>query len=252
MGSIKKFLKVNKITIILLLIITVVSVCIGKLIVTCVNYKEIINQDITTISNLEEQVEDTVISKNSLEQCIKTLDSKNEELSIKNVKYKEQLHKYETELAKYKEQSEEQNKTKSRQVLSLDTGFRSWMPYTALTSGTEQYNVVHKASPNKYGVLEYDNRAVVAVGFGWNLKIGDTATVTTTNGTYKIIVGDWKAKCDTDNSNKVTTSNGCVVEFIVDRNSLDQRIKTSGSVASINKYSGKVLDIVPDGSNILN
>ena len=159
---------------------------------------------------------------------------------------------FRSELAKYREQQpEKQNKSKSSQPSSLDTGFRSWMPYTALASGTSQYNVIHKASPNKYGILEYEERAVVAVGFGWGLKIGDTATVTTTNGTYKIVVGDWKARCDTDDSNKVTTSNGCVVEFIVDRNSLDQRIKTSGSVASINKYSGKVLDIVSDGSNIL-
>lgn len=249
MNSLKKFLKINRATIVAVLVILFLGVMTYELNVN----NKLLNQNkefAHTINMLDEEVESLQNQLNVNNEYIKVLEDKNDELSNKNIEYKNELIDCESKLEKYQKE-DKISKSSSSGVSSLDTGFRSWMPYTALRSGTSQYKVVHMASANKYGILEYKERAVVAVGFGWGLKIGDTATVTTTNGTYKIVVGDWKARCDTDNSNKVTTSNGCVVEFIVDRNSLDQRIKTSGSVASINKYSGKVLDIVSDGSNIL-
>lgn len=248
MDNLKKFLKINRATIVAVLVILFLGVMTYELNVN----NKLLNQNkefAHTINMLDEEVESLQNQLNVNNEYIKVLEDKNDELSNKNIEYKNKLIDCESKLEKY--QKEDKISKSSSGVSSLDTGFRSWMSYTALRSGTSQYKVVHMASANKYGILEYEGRAVVAVGFGWGLKIGDTATVTTTNGTYKIVVGDWKARCDTDDSNKVTTSNGCVVEFIVDRNSLDQRIKTSGSVASINKYSGKVLDIVSDGSNIL-
>lgn len=258
MNNLKKFLKINRVTIVAILIVAIISIGIGKLIVSCSKYKNEIENNLVTIAELEENIESYTIEldslktkKNDLEAYNKVLNDKNDELSVKNEKYKEQLNKYEESLSKYEQQEKASRSNHSGQVSSLDTGFRSWMPYTALRSGTSQYKVVHMASVNEYGILEYDDRAVVAVGFGWGLTIGETATVTTTNGSYKIVVGDWKAKCDTDSTNKVTTSNGCVVEFIVDRNSLTNCIKTTGSVSSVSKYSGKVLSITSDGSNIL-
>lgn len=188
-----------------------------------------------SISLYEEYIDDLEVDSASKDRYIGVLEQKNDSLAKSAETYKAKVLEYEKEK---KEQSRS-----SETTLKADSGFRSWMPYTAIASGTPQYEVVHKASPNEYGILEYEGCAVVAVGFGWNLDIGDKAIVTTDKGSYKIVVGDWKAKCDTDSTNKVTLSNGCVVEFIVDRNSLAQCIKSSGSVASVDKYAGKVKSI---------
>lgn len=183
---------------------------------------------------------------------ITTLEKKNDECESRVATYKDKCIDYESRIKKHQnEERSTKNSKSSKGNLSLDTGFRSWMPYTALRSGTPQYKVVHMASPNEYGILECKGRAVVALGTGWGFTIGDTATIHTTNGSFKIVVGDWKANCDTDASNKVTVSNGCVAEFIVDRSRLAGCIRTSGSVASVSKYSGKVTSITSDGSNIL-
>lgn len=182
---------------------------------------------------------------------ITTLEKKNDECESRVATYKDKCIDYESRIKKHQNEERSKNSKSSKGNLSRDTGFRSWMPYTALRSGTPQYKVVHIASPNEYGILECKGRAVVALGTGWGFTIGDTATIHTTNGSFKIVVGDWKANCDTDASNKVTVSNGCVAEFIVDRSRLAGCIRTSGSVASVSKYSGKVTSITSDGSNIL-
>ena len=200
------------------------------------------------ISYYESYTEELETNSSKREDYIYTLELKNDELAYAAEKYKNELANYEKQ---EKEQAAVKASASTSSELANDSGFRSWMPYTALATGTPQHKVISKANPNEYGILEYDGCAVVAVGFGWGLDIGDCATVTTTNGTFKIVVGDWKAKCDTDTANKVTTANGCVVEFIVDREQLASAIKRSGNVASVAKYSGKVISITSDDCNIL-
>lgn len=204
--------------------------------------------------NYETQLDKLKSQVDTDKDYIEKLEIKNDTYAKSAQKYKVKVTEYEREKANEKAETAKASKTSSSHfgnTLSADTGFRSWMPFTALATGTPQYNVSSQARPNGYGILEYEGRAVVAVGFGWGLTIGDTATVTTTNGSFKIVVGDWKANCDTDATHKVTTANGCVVEFIVDRSCLASCIKTSGSVASVNKYAGKVLNITYDGTNVL-
>jgi hypothetical protein len=132
--------------------------------------------------------------------------------------------------------------------LSKDSGFRSWMPYTAITQTSSlQYKVVRLATPDSNGLLKIDDKVVVALGTGWSLNVGDTAKVVTEFGEFDIVVGDIKADCHTDSANKVTLHNGCVVEFIVDQSTLDSQIKVSGNVASLDQYRGRVLSIEKTG-----
>lgn len=242
---------------------TVLLIC-EILLITCmgVHSVQLANQNKEYRSQIVElniQIDDLSAALNNIgsqlnesKLYITTLEKKNDECESRVATYKDKCIDYESKIKKYQNEGKSKNFKSSKGNLSLDTGFRSWMPYTALRSGTPQYKVVHMASPNKYGVLEYKGRAVVALGTGWGFTIGDTATIHTTNGSFKVVVGDWKANCDTDASNKVTVSNGCVAEFIIDRSCLAGCIRTSGSVASVSKYSGKVTSITSDGGNVLN
>jgi len=191
--------------------------------------EESIKRQETRITRLEE-LNKSLTSEN------KALKDKNEELSVSYLEGNDKLKEYEKQIKKFKEST-------ATQAVASDKGFRSWMPYTAISASSKQGSIVAQASPNEYGILEIDGRACVAIGTGWGLSLGDTATVYTKNGSYDIIVSDIKADAHTDSTRKITVHNGCVVEFIVDTSCLDSRISVSGSVASISKYAGIVTDI---------
>lgn len=138
---------------------------------------------------------------------------------------------------------------KTEQPSVEDSGFRSWMSYRRITSlSSPQYRVVSMSRTNSEGLREIDGRVLVAIGTGWGLNVGDTATICTDKSSYEVVIGDIKSDSHTDSTNKVTKVNGCVVEFIVDSPKLPDCVKVSGTISSIPKYAGIVTDIVKTGS----
>lgn len=126
------------------------------------------------------------------------------------------------------------------------TGYKSWMPYTAITaSGSPQYKVQHEyAYTGNYGIRMVKDRYCVAIGSYFNTHIGQFFDLILANGTViKCIKGDEKANQDTDSAN-IFSRNGCCSEFLIDRGSLASSIRTSGDTSSACKdWQSKVVKI---------
>ena len=127
----------------------------------------------------------------------------------------------------------------------IDTDFKSYMPYTAITQrGSKQWELQQKAYTNGDGIRCIDGLPLIAVGTGWGLSVGDTAVVTCENGnSFEVMIGDIKSDKHTLSDNKTTASNNCRCEFIVDRDLLNPYIKDIGNIAMIKEYNGYVVDI---------
>jgi hypothetical protein len=123
--------------------------------------------------------------------------------------------------------------------------FKSYMPYTAITSkASKQLELQQQAYTDKNGLRCIDGRPMVAVGTGWNLSVGDIALITCDNGNnFEVVIGDIKANVDTNSDNKTTSANNCRCEFIVDMGELNSTVKISGNVAVLKQYSGYVTNV---------
>ena len=207
----------HRLTIILLLIIAILSVwTYGQI----KEYKEI-GQALSSIIN---EQNDT----------IKNIESENLDLKTYISELKEKNAKLENEI----KQKQETTTTKR--------DFKSYMPYTAITNkSSTQYKLQQQASTDVDGIRCLNSKPMVAIGTGWGLKVGDTALITCENGnSFEVVIGDIKANIHTDSDNKITMSNGCRCEFIVDMNSLNKTVKSRGNVAILEKYNGYVIEIV--------
>lgn len=133
-------------------------------------------------------------------------------------------------------------------------GYKSWMPYTAITSsGSPQYKLQHQyAYTGKYGIRMVKDRFCVAIGYHFKCFIGQYFDLILANGTViKCIKGDEKAKRDTD-ANNIFSRNGCATEFLIDRSSLSHSIKMSGDISSACKsWKSRVKQIKIYKKNIL-
>lgn len=84
----------------------------------------------------------------------------------------------------------------------------------------------------------------VAMGSFYSKKLGDTFKITTENGSFYIIICDFKDDDDTDSSNRYTKENGCITEFYVDNKKLSPKVKRMGSVSyASDKFKGKIKKI---------
>lgn len=137
----------------------------------------------------------------------------------------------------------------STSISAKDSGFRCFEYSNAITStSSKQWKIVHEAYVGDYGFLYHTGFPLAAIGHGWGYVIGDIVEVITTENRYTIVVGDYKAYKDTDSTNKISYRSGCMCEFIVDKESLDMRIKKSGNVATLDQYKGYVTDMIKLGN----
>lgn len=115
-----------------------------------------------------------------------------------------------------------------------NSGFKSYMSYKAITSPNSlQYKLQSTyAYTGNYGIRQVNGRYCVAIGTFSNASIGSYIDVILENGTViPCIVGDFKAPVHTDSSNIITLHNGCVTEFIVDKDNLHSTSKKMGDVS---------------------
>ena len=167
----------------------------------------------------------------------------------------ETLVEYESKLEQYKIEEEikkkaEEEKKQQQIVISAPSGSwgskKTYMSYKAITNTrSKQYQLQAKAvtDPNT-GIRTIDGDYCVAIGSGWGCAVGDKILVTLEGGkTFKAIVADAKADAHTNSDNKTTTHDGSVVEFVVDIPSLPKAVRTSGSLGTLEMFSGGVVSI---------
>ena len=119
--------------------------------------------------------------------------------------------------------------------VATSTGFKSYMPYTAITKiNSKQYKLQQWAHTDYQGFRIYEGRYIVALGSGVGATVGQYVDIVLQNGTHiPAIMGDAKSDADTDASN-LFCSNGCCTEFIIDKNYLISLVKTSGDCSLAN------------------
>lgn len=167
----------------------------------------------------------------------------------------ETLVKYESKLEQYKTEEEikkkaEEEKKQQQIVISAPSGSwgskKTYMSYKAITNTrSKQYQLQQQAvtDPNT-GIRMIDGDYCVAIGSGWGCAVGDRILVTLEGGkTLNAIVADAKANAHTNSDNKTTTHDGSVIEFVVDIPSLPKAVRTSGSLGTLEMFSGGVISI---------
>ena len=116
-----------------------------------------------------------------------------------------------------------------------NSGFKSYMSYKAITNkSSKQYKLQQRAYTGNYGIRMVDDRYCVVLGSYFNKEVGTYFDLILKNGTViKCVLGDIKSSVHTYEDN-ITSFNGCVSEFIVDTEHLNEAAKTSGDISSCN------------------
>ena len=151
------------------------------------------------------------------------------------IKYKDEEVYIYSKYVSNKKQKENINYTDH--TVPVTSGFKSYMPYTAITSySSPQAKLQQKAYTGTYGIRQVGERYCVAIGTAFNAKVGTYFDLILANGTViPCIVGDIKANQHTDSNNMITVANGCLTEFIVDFAALNSKAKQMGDVSYCNE-----------------
>lgn len=140
----------------------------------------------------------------------------------------------------------EETTIKPNDYIDLSTpskdSFKSYMDYRTITDKTsKQYKIQKIAYTEWHGIRMVDDRYCVAVGSYYSTTIGQEIDVILENGiTIKCIVADLKDDKHTDSKNQ-QNPNGSVIEFIVDREVLHEKIKTVGDISYFDKVWNTVI-----------
>lgn len=116
-------------------------------------------------------------------------------------------------------------------------GFKSFEPYNNFNPRYRQYKLQQHAYTGEYGIRKVDERYCIALGTHFfenisNSIIGTYVDLVLENGeVIHCILGDIKANAHTNSDNIVTTANGCVSEFIVDKSELPSDVKKMGNMS---------------------
>lgn len=178
---------------------------------------KIIETDVVAQTKTTKQIEDQTVKKhiqNAKTNIDNFLEEKNKQ---------EQEQEIEEIIINYKDYSVPANK-----------GFKSFMSYKSITSkSSRQYKLQSNyAYTGDYGIRQVEGRFCIAIGTFSDATIGTYVDLILENqSVIPCIVGDFKADTHTDSSNMITQHNGCVSEFIVDKNSLYKTAKQMGDIS---------------------
>lgn len=125
-----------------------------------------------------------------------------------------------------------------------DNTFKSYMDYRMITNtSSEQYKLQQSAYTNGQGLREYKGFILVAVSSRYG-NVGDILAIDLEADSIYAIIGDIKDKghdgCSSDRD-------GSMVEFIVDTQVIDPKIKSSGNFNDV--YQGKIERIINYGKH---
>lgn len=130
--------------------------------------------------------------------------------------------------------------------------FKSYTNYQLLSKKSPQWTKV-QCNPNAYtdgnGLRKVGEYYCVAMGSYYSRTLGDLFEIRTENGTFKVILCDFKSDKHTDSTHRYTSRNNCVVEFYVNTSSLNRTAKRMGDISYIGgAFSGKIISITKIGN----
>lgn len=137
-------------------------------------------------------------------------------------------------------------------IPNIDTSFKSWTNYQIVNRNSPQWNRV-LCNDNAYtdddGLRKVDEYYCVAMGSYYTQTLGDLFEIHTENGSFEVIICDFKDNSHTDANNQYTTSNGCMIEFYVDMSNLNPMVEQMGDVSYVdNKFVGEIIDVIKIGN----
>ena len=121
-------------------------------------------------------------------------------------------------------------------LISDYPGFKSYMDYRAIEIPTSaQYKLLSIYGYTDNGFRKVNGRYCIAVGSYFNTSIGQYIDLILENGVViECIMGDLKADIHTEDNNIFTTLNKCCSEFIIDKDSLDAFVASTGNISRSN------------------
>jgi hypothetical protein len=141
----------------------------------------------------------------------------------------------------------------SMSVPDIDTSFKAYMDYRTITDKTApQWRYRELAYTDSYGFRRIVDDYVVALGTYYCEEVGERFRVTLDSGAeFTVIAGDIKDPAHTDAANMYTPvytnggklKSGCVIEFLVDTQKLDEKAVTLGTVSYYSTLSGNIRQI---------
>lgn len=137
---------------------------------------------------------------------------------------------------------------------NLDTSFKTYMDYRCITdTKSTQYELQQNAWTDEDGLRRLGEAYIVAMGTYYADECGKTFEITFDTGEkILVIVGDIKADCYTDKTNRyspVYDNDGNfisanVLEFIVDTKAMSRHTKRLGTVEYCSNLQGNIVSIV--------
>lgn len=123
--------------------------------------------------------------------------------------------------------------------------FKSYTDYRCLSRESAHWKLQERAYTDENGLRKIGDAYLVALGSYYGIELGTEYIVTLSTGnTFKIMLCDQKQDVHTNVANQVTTHDGSVLEFYVDASKLPKIVQVTGTVGSINFFSGEVISIV--------
>lgn len=185
------------------------------------------------ITTLETDIDELQLDRDKLRIIIN-------ELEVENDKLKSEISKRERVV----------NSTSRGQVLSVPDHdeIKTVMDWRKITNvNSEQYKLQRQENvytEKETGLRKIGDKFIVALGYGYGEYIGQEFEITMENGfVFGAILGDFKAKKDTDPTNRVH-NDGSIIEFIVEQDLLEKAIKLNNvQNSTVYNFKGKVKSI---------
>lgn len=110
---------------------------------------------------------------------------------------------------------------------------KTYMDWDCITSpSSKQYQLKQSSYIGNYGIIMNGGRYCVALGSGFIKYVGTKFDLILANGTIiPCIAGDMKADQHTDSSNRITSHDGSIAEFIVNTSSLVSDARRMGDIS---------------------
>lgn len=130
-------------------------------------------------------------------------------------------------------------------TMPANSGFKAYMDYRKITNKkSAQWRLQQSAITDENGIRTVDGRYCVSVGSYFGAPVGTKLDVTLESGNVlECIVADRKMDKDTDSMN-LCASNGNIVEFIVNTDTMDRKARHAGDLSALDGFDGIVTKVV--------
>lgn len=192
----------------------------------------------TTINNQASTIEELEVEINNLNAHISQSEKEKTQLEADKVQLETENNRLSNKIDDLLIKIEASTKT-------LGGSFKSYTDYNCLSRSSRQWKLQEQAYTDENGLRKIGDAYLVALGSYYGTTLGTRYTVTLNNGnTFQIILCDVKNDIHTDDNNQVCLSNGSIIEFYVDTAKMPSYVKTSGTIGSIDFFSGDIASIV--------